>query len=297
MYYNEGMNQIHIPVLSNEVVAQLRPAKGESYLDLTAGYGGHADKILEVTQNYKDAVLNDRDANAINYLEAKYQSEKPEITHDTFYNTALRLLESGTTFDIILADFGVSSPQLDKTERGFSFTHDARLDMRMDTQQELDAWHIVNRWSERRLAEIFVEFGEESEGRAKMLVRQITHNRPVNTTAELANLIKQRSGYSRVHPATKIFQAIRIATNDELGEITRTLPLLPKLLKPGGRVGIISFHSLEDRLVKEYFKYISEQGIESELRLLNKKPIVADSIELDINPRARSAKLRVVQKV
>ncbi|MFV0485196.1 MAG: 16S rRNA (cytosine(1402)-N(4))-methyltransferase RsmH [Candidatus Saccharimonadales bacterium] len=291
------MNQIHIPVLSNEVVAQLRPAKGESYLDLTAGYGGHADKILEVTQNYKDAVLNDRDANAINYLEAKYQSEKPEITHDTFYNTALRLLESGTTFDIILADFGVSSPQLDKTERGFSFTHDARLDMRMDTQQELDAWHIVNRWSERRLAEIFVEFGEESEGRAKMLVRQITHNRPVNTTAELANLIKQRSGYSRVHPATKIFQAIRIATNDELGEITRTLPLLPKLLKPGGRVGIISFHSLEDRLVKEYFKYISEQGIESELRLLNKKPIVADSIELDINPRARSAKLRVVQKV
>ncbi|MDR3298206.1 MAG: 16S rRNA (cytosine(1402)-N(4))-methyltransferase RsmH [Candidatus Nomurabacteria bacterium] len=291
------MNQIHIPVLLDNVVSGLHPALGETYLDLTAGYGGHADRILEVTQNYKGAVLNDRDANAVDYLKAKYQKEKPEITHDTFYNTALRLLESGTKFDIILADFGVSSPQLDKTERGFSFTHDARLDMRMDARQDLDAWEVVNRWSERKLTDIFVRYGEESEGRARLLARQITHHRPINTTAELADIIKQKSGYSRTHPATKVFQAIRIAVNDELGEITETLPLLPKLLNPGGRVGIISFHSLEDRLVKEYFKHASKQGIESELRLLTKKPIVAGSTELAINPRARSAKLRLAERL
>ena len=288
------MNEIHIPVLLNDVINYLQPKQGETYLDLTAGYGGHADKILEVTQNYNGAVLNDRDQNAIDYLNAKYQKVKPVFMHDDFYSSALRLVENNQTFDMILADFGVSSPQLDRIERGFSFSKEARLDMRMNQEQELDAWTVVNRWSERKLVDIFERYGEEKSGRAKMLAREIVFNRPIDTTTQLADLIKSKSPYSHTHPATKIFQAIRIAVNDELGEIERTLPLLPKLLNKGGRVAIISFHSLEDRLVKEED---SELGLESELKILTKKPIVADENELVNNPRARSAKLRVAEKI
>ncbi len=291
------MNEIHIPVLLNDVINYLQPKQGETYLDLTAGYGGHADKILEVTQNYNGAVLNDRDQNAIDYLNAKYQKVKPVFMHDDFYSSALRLVENKQTFDMILADFGVSSPQLDRIERGFSFSKEARLDMRMNQEQELDAWTIVNKWSERKLVDIFERYGEERSGRAKMLAREIVFNRPIDTTTQLADLIKSKSPYSHTHPATKIFQAIRIAVNDELGEIERTLPLLPKLLNKGGRVAIISFHSLEDRLVKDFFKEDSELGLESELRILTKKPIVADESELVNNPRARSAKLRVAEKI
>lgn len=295
--YNEGMEEIHIPVLLSDVLEYLGPKPGESYLDLTAGYAGHADKILEVTQNYKDSVLNDRDQNAIDYLNAKYQKVKPEIVHDDFYSTALRFVENKRTFDLILADFGVSSPQLDNVERGFSFTKDARLDMRMDESQDLDAWEIVNHWSEKKLADIFERYGEEKPGRAKLLAREIVFNRPIDTTTELAELIKSKSPYSHTHPATRVFQAIRIAVNDELGEIERTLPLLPKLLNKGGRVGIISFHSLEDRLVKDFFKEESSFGLESELKILTKKPVVAADDELVYNPRARSAKLRVAEKI
>jgi 16S rRNA (cytosine1402-N4)-methyltransferase len=291
------MSEIHIPVLLNDVVRSLAPKPGERYLDLTAGYGGHADKILEVTQNYNAAVLNDRDQNAIDYLNAKYQKVKPVFMHDDFYSTALRLVENGDKFDMILADFGVSSPQLDNLERGFSFTKEARLDMRMDESQELDAWTVVNRWSERKLYDIFERYGEERPGRAKLLAREIVFNRPIDTTTQLAELIKSKSPYSHTHPATKVFQAIRIAVNDELGIIEKTLPLLPKLLNKGGRVAIISFHSLEDRLVKDYFKEVSSLGLESELKILTKKPIVAAEDELVNNPRARSAKLRVAEKI
>lgn len=293
----EGMSEVHIPVLLSDVVNMLSPKQGESYLDLTAGYGGHADKILEVTQNYKGAVLNDRDQNAINFLKAKYQEEKPEFTHDDFYSTALQLVESNKKFDMILADFGVSSPQLDIAERGFSFAKEARLDMRMNNEQDLDAWIIVNKWSEGKLADIFERYAEERSGRAKLLAREICMHRPINTTTELADLIKAKSPYSHTHPATKIFQAIRIVVNDELGIIERTLPLLPKLLNPGGRVAIISFHSLEDRLVKDYFKDESSKGFESTLNVLTKKPIVAENTEIVNNPRARSAKLRVAEKI
>ena len=291
------MNEIHIPVLLNDVVRSLAPKPGESYLDLTAGYGGHADRILEVTQNYNAAVLNDRDQNAIDYLNAKYQKEKPVFMHDDFYSTALRLVENGDKFDMILADFGVSSPQLDNLERGFSFTKEARLDMRMDESQELDAWEVVNRWSEKQLCDIFERYGEERPGRAKLLAREIVFNRPIDTTTQLADLIKSKSPYSHTHPATKVFQAIRIAVNDELGIIEKTLPLLPKLLNKGGRVAIISFHSLEDRLVKDYFKEVSSLGLESELRILTKKPIVAAEDELVNNPRARRATPRVAEKI
>lgn len=295
--YNEEMNEVHTPVLLSSTIEYLAPKPGESYLDLTAGYGGHADKILEVTQDYNAAVLNDRDQNAIDYLNAKYQKKKPKLLHNDFYSTALQLVENNKKFDMILADFGVSSPQLDKEERGFSFSKPARLDMRMDQSQELDAWRVINKWRESELTDIFERYGEEKPGRAKMLAREIVTHRPIDTTTELAELIRHKSPFSHTHPATKIFQAVRIVVNDELGEIERTLPLLPKLLNPGGRVGIISFHSLEDRLVKDYFKEASDKGIESELKILTKKPIVADAAELVNNPRARSAKLRVAVKL
>jgi 16S rRNA (cytosine1402-N4)-methyltransferase len=215
---------------------------------------------------------------------------------DDFYNTALHLVESGKSFDMILADFGVSSPQLDQGERGFSFSKEARLDMRMDESQDLDAWTIVNRWSERKLAEIFEKYAEERRGRAELLAREICMHRPINTTTELADLIKSKSPRTHTHPATRIFQAIRIVVNDELSIIEQTLPLLPKLLNPGGRLAIISFHSLEDRLVKDFMKDESSKGIESTLTILTKKPVVADENEVANNPRARSAKLRVAEK-
>lgn len=273
-------------------MASLSPKPNESYLDLTAGYGGHAKAILDVTLNYKDSVLVDRDEFAIDCLKSKFPPEITIIDTD-FYGAMLQLIECGKTFDLILADYGVSSPQLDNQERGFSFKNDGPLDMRMDRRQTLTAEEIVNHWSERDLAEIFVRYGEEKPGRAKMLAREIVTNRPIHTTKQLADIILAKSRYSHTHPATRIFQAIRIAVNDELAEIEKSLPLLPKLLNKGGRVGIITFHSLEDRLVKDYFKEAVSHGEESELSLLSKKPIIAATDELVINPRARSAKLRV----
>lgn len=290
------MKKLHIPVLLSEVLANLSPKPNESYLDLTAGYGGHAKSILDVTRNYKDSVLVDRDELAINYLAEKFNGKNLELKHEDFYSAVLQLIECGKTFDIILADFGVSSPQLDLKERGFSLKADGPLDMRMDQRQTLTAADVVNHWNERELARIFVEYGEETPGHAKLLAREIVHHRPFKTTLELADLIKSKSKYSKIHPATRIFQAIRIVVNDELGEIEKTLPLLPKLLNKNGRLGLITFHSLEDRLVKEYFKEASSYGEESELEILTRKPIVAENMELVINPRSRSAKLRVAKR-
>ena len=289
------MEKLHIPVLLSEVLAGLKPQPGETYLDLTAGYGGHASEILDVTQNYKGAVLVDRDEFAVDYLKQKFPHDT-EIKHTDFYSAVLQLTECGKTFDMILADFGVSSPQIDMEERGFSFKHDGPLDMRMDRSQALTADEIVNHYSERELADILARFGEEKPGRAKMLAREIVHHRPIKTTKELADLILSKSRYSKTHPAARVFQAVRIAVNDELGEIEKTLPLLPKLLNRNGRLGIITFHSLEDRLVKDYFKTASSFGEESELKIITKKPIIAENQELVINPRARSAKLRIAQR-
>ena len=289
------MEKLHIPVLLPEVLAGLQPKVGEKYLDLTAGYGGHAAEILGVTQNYKDSVLVDRDEFAVEYLRGKFKDIT--IIHDDFYNAMLQLLESGKTFDIILADFGVSSPQLDQKDRGFTFKEKAPLDMRMDRRQTLTADKIVNHWSERDLASIFEKYGEEKPGRNKMLAREIVHHRPIKDTEELANLIKSKThGFSKTHPATRIFQAIRIAVNDELKVIEDTLPLIPKLLNKNGRLAIITFHSLEDRLVKEFLKEATSLGEESELKVEIKKPITAGNQELFINPRARSAKLRIAKK-
>lgn len=289
------MKELHSPVLLSEVLAYLEPHPGEKYLDLTAGYGGHASKILDVTRQFKSSCLIDRDEFAIEYLKNKFPPDLKTINQD-FYSAVLQLLECGKTFDIILADFGVSSPQLDESERGFSFKNEGPLDMRMDKKQDLTADKIINHASERELAEIFIKYGEEKPGRAKMLAKEIVHHRPLKTTKELADIILKKSRYSKTHPATRIFQAVRIVVNDELGEIEKTLPLLPKLLNKNGRLGIITFHSLEDRLVKNFFKEASSHGEESELSIITKKPIVAEKSEIVINPRARSAKLRVAKR-
>ena len=292
------MEELHKPVLLSEVLEILQPSAGESYLDLTAGYAGHAGKILAVTRNYKESVLVDRDINAINFLSKKYPDGEfgLEMLHEDFYNAAQSLIECGKTFDMILADFGVSSPQLDNSERGFSFMHEGELDMRMDQTQELSAETIVNHWSEKKLIKIFERYGEESSGLARKHAREIVYNRPWKTTKELADALSPKGWFGK-HPATKVFQAIRIAVNEELSIIENTLPLIPKLLKPNGRIAIITFHSLEDRLVKQYFKQVSSLGEESELEILTKSSIVAGMDELVINPRARSAKLRAARKI
>ena len=290
------MKKLHTPVLLSEVLAYLEPHPGDKYLDLTAGYGGHARKILDVTQQYKSSVLVDRDEFAVKTLRQEFSSDI-KIVNTDFYSAVLQLLTCGMTFDIILADFGVSSPQLDMEERGFSFKYDAPLDMRMDQRQELTASDIINKYSERDLAEIFVNYGEEKPSHAKLIAHEIVKNRPIKSTRELAEIIKIKSHYTKIHPATKVFQAVRIVVNDELRQIEQTLPLLPQLMRKNGRLGIITFHSLEDRLVKNYFKEASSYGEESLLSIVTKKPIIADSEELGINPRARSAKLRVAKRI
>ena len=289
------MEEHHKPVLLSEVMLELSPQKGENYLDLTAGFAGHASSILDVTQNYKDSTLVDRDQYAIDYLTEKFANFPIEILHTDFYSAALQLYECGKTYDIILADFGVSSPQLDLGSRGFSFMHEGPLDMRMDVRQELSADTIINHWSENSLIEIFEKYGEMSPGFAQKVARIIRLNRPFESTTQLADAIANETRNSRIHPATKVFQAVRIVVNDELSIIENTLPLLPKLLKPGGRLAIITFHSLEDRLVKDFFKDASSRGEESELKIITKKPITAEKVELVNNPRARSAKLRVAR--
>lgn len=290
------MKELHQPVLLSEVLEVLKPQPGESYMDLTAGYAGHASEILDVTQNYKDSVLVDRDENAIQVLKARYENRPLRIMKADFYSAVLQEIECGNAFDMILMDFGVSSPQLDRAERGFSFSKDGPLDMRMDQEQDLTAERIVNKWSERDLVEILEKYGEEKPGFAKLIARAIIHGRPWSNTKELGDALAKYGRGGKVHPATRTFQAIRIAVNDELGQIERTLELLPKVLKPGGRVVIVTFHSLEDRLVKDWMREASGYGEESEIRILTKKPITAEMQELFINPRARSAKLRAAIK-
>ena len=293
------MEELHQPVMLKEVLEVLNPKPGESYIDLTAGYAGHASKILDVTRNYKEAVLIDRDEFACEILKEKYaQRESIKIVNSDFYSAALQEIQCGNSFDLLLADFGVSSPQLDEEKRGFSFAKTGPLDMRMDQKQKLTAADIVNKWSERELTEIFIKYGEEKPGQARIIAREIVHNRPYNTTAELATVIAAKGRRNRMtHPATRIFQAIRIVVNDELDEIERTLPLIPRLLRPGGRAAFITFHSLEDRLVKNYLTEATSYGVESELEIINKKPLVAGKGELVINPRARSAKLRACKRI
>jgi len=286
----------HIPVLFDAVLRELAPKAGESYLDLTAGYAGHASAILNTTGNYKESVLVDRDDYAIEYLKS-LETTGIRLMHTDFVTASQQLVEEGTAFDLILIDLGVSSPQLDQGERGFSFSHNGPLDMRMDRRSSQTAADIVNTASISELARIIHEYGEEPYSQAKRIAETIASNRPFNDTESLAELIKQnyRGRVGKIHPATRTFQALRIAVNDELGQVKAVLPLLPHLLHKGGRVGVISFHSLEDRLVKRFFKEQIESGLEAELDILTKKPISGATDDVH-NPRSRSAKLRVAVK-
>lgn len=294
--YNIHMEELHKPVLLHQVLEVLAPRSGESYLDLTAGYAGHAKEILDVTRNYKASTLVDRDENAIKVLENKFSETGIEILHEAFYDAVLQEIECGKTYDLILMDFGVSSPQLDRAERGFSFMKEGPLDMRMDQTGSLNADKIINGWREKDLASILMAYGEIKPGLAKLMAREIVHHRPFKSTLALGEFLKRFGHHAKVHPATRVFQAVRIVVNDELKQIEKTLELVPQVLNPGGRVAMITFHSLEDRLVKNWLSNMADQGEEAEIEAINKKPIVAEDSELFINPRARSAKLRAARK-
>lgn len=294
MHQNKNQNQ-HLPVLLDAVLKYLDPQRGDSYLDLTAGYGGHAAKVLERTKSYRTSLLVDRDDNAVNELKARFAALKASIRWQDFLSASRELADEGRQFDLILADLGVSSPHLNVSSRGFSIQGNGPLDMRMDRRQELTAAAIVNEYSVDQLTEILKKYGEEPK--ARLIARLITEARPIGSTGELAEVVKRAwPGYSRVHPATRTFQALRIAVNDELRMLESALPIWIELLKPGGRLAVISFHSLEDRLVKQAFKEAGGNRYDAQIRILTKDPITAESNELVYNPRARSAKLRAAVK-
>jgi 16S rRNA (cytosine1402-N4)-methyltransferase len=280
----------HHSVLSKELIAGLQISAEGKYLDATVGGGGHSELILSQDEKIK-LVAIDRDQTAIAAAKirlASYYPQQLEFWQGNFADYQ----PDNLLFDGIIADLGVSSPQLDIPERGFSFRHTAPLDMRMDRAQEISAAEIINHWKEVSLADLFYEYGEERFSRrvAKAIVQQ----RPFQTTTELADAIassvpgKYRHG--RIHPATRTFQALRIEVNQELKSLERLIANAPTWLKPGGIIGIISFHSLEDRIVKHRFR-------DSDLlEVITKKPIVAQRDEQRENPRSRSAKLRFAKK-
>lgn len=288
--------QLHAPVLLDKVVELLAPQPGQTYLDLTAGYAGHAKAIADRIGGFKTVTLVDRDENAIAQLQ-QYEQQGASIVHDDFAHYAETATGAGRTYDMVLVDFGVSSPQLDRAERGFSIKHNGPLDMRMDQRQARSARSMVNSLSEKDLARLIVKYGEERPSKAAHIARAIVRSRPHKTTEDLVNavLTTHRGLHQKVHPATRTFQALRIALNDELGQIERLLACVVDLLNPGGRVAFISFHSLEDRLVKRFIAEQTKSGYESELDSLTKKPILGKTDDVH-NPRARSATLRAAVK-
>ena len=296
MSNNIPPQQLHIPVLLQSVVELLAPQPGESYLDLTAGYGGHARAIIAKTNAPQKATLVDRDQMALETLNDLKQ-QGTTLVHKTYADYAEEAKREGKQYNMILVDLGVSSPQLDKAERGFSLKRNGPLDMRMDQQTEKTAGDLVNTMSEAELARCIERYGEEPNRRAKVIARAIVLHRPIRTTHELAEVILKthRGAYQKTHPATRTFQALRIALNDELGQLERLLAVLPYLLEKGGRAALISFHSLEDRLVKRFFAEQDAAGYEAQLHLLTKKAIRGETHDVH-NPRARSASLRAAVK-
>lgn len=292
-----NQNQInHIPVLLEAVLQYLQPKEGESYLDLTAGYGGHAAAVMERTLQPSNTTLVDRDHYAIASLEETFAGRGVRIIHQDFWSASQKLHQEGRQFDLILADLGVSSPHLDNAVRGFSLKLDGPLDMRMDQTQSVTAEELVNTRSEEELRTLIREYGEEP--RAGRIARLLVENRPIRTTHELAKIVAHAwPGHSKVHPATRTFQALRIAVNSELEQIHRAIPLWIDMLSPGGRIVVISFHSLEDRIVKQQFNELAGNRYDAILQVLTKQPITAGQEELVFNPRARSAKLRAAVKI
>ena len=286
-------NDKHTPVLLERVLEVLNPQPGESYLDLTTGYGGHARAILERTGAPEKAVLVDRDTNALNSVN-DLQDLGATPMHSDFASAVRQLGEEGKTFDMVLADFGVSSPHLDDADRGFSFMREGPLDMRMDREQEHSAYDVVNSAIEAELADIIWRYGEERK--ARQIAKAIVANRPIETTTQLAKVIEDTTPRrGKTHPATRTFQAIRMAVNKELEQVETMLEHVEKLLTPGSRLAIISFHSLEDRIVKTFFGERAKSGYESTMDLITRRPILGTE-EIDLHPRSRSAVLRAAAK-
>ena len=294
----------HVPVLLKEAIDFLAVRRGGTYIDATVGLGGHSCEIAKRLGAPGHLIGLDKDPAALAIAREKLAPEGrdwPEITllHRSFAEIAKG--QKPATVDGILADIGVSSLQLDDAARGFSFQADGPLDMRMDPRGERTAEQVVNHLDERQLADVIYEFGEER--RSRRIARAICRSRPIRSTAHLADVISaaarpmnrgQDKHDRRIHPATLTFQALRIFVNRELDDLKALLEAAPRILKPGGRVVVISFHSLEDRIVKDAFREGAQEGY---FRVLTKKPVTATEEESDRNPRARSAKLRAAEKV
>jgi len=288
---------VHLPVMVKEAIKVLNPIPGGIYIDATIGPGGHAEEILKLIGSEGKLVGIDRDDEALRVARKKLFNERLILKKGNFSDMENLLHRDGISeVDGILFDLGVSMMQMKDPERGLSFTSDKRLDMRMDREQELSAWDIVNRYPEKDLEKILREFGEERLSRkiSEAIVRK-RRIKPIDTCSELSGIVERlyrRRG--RVHPATKTFQALRIEVNNELDELRRGLDSSLRLLKKGGRLCTISYHSLEDRIVKHFMAQSSKRGL---LRVMTKKPMPPGSEELRSNPSSRSAKLRAAEKI
>lgn len=309
------MNFEHKPVLLNEVIAGLEIKPGGVYVDCTVGGGGHSFEIAKRMAN-GHLYAFDRDQEAIVASKERLkQFDNVTFIHDNYKNAKEDLDNLGVAgVDGVLIDLGVSSPQLDHGERGFSFLHEGRLDMRMDRRQKLSAYEVVNTYPREKLVEILYKYGEESN--AKNIVQKIMEAReksPIKTTMELKNIVEsafpKKVIYGKGGVSKQTFQAIRIEVNGELDGLEQALSDLAGKLSSGGRMAVISFHSLEDRIVKNLFKNLSTDcicppktpvcicGHKASVKLINKKPITASKEELEFNPRSSSAKLRIIEKL
>ena len=303
---------VHVPVLLDEVIAGLQAQRGGYFVDCTVGLGGHAAAILEKISPSGRLLGIDADPEAIKVSQDKLSDygEAVTLVNDNFVN--LEAICGRYHFhpvDGILFDIGVSSLQLDTAERGFSFHLDAPLNMRFDPGQGLTASDIVNSFSEQELAKLIEKYGEERHSRR--IARYIVQNRPIATTVELASLVEQASSGKRakIHPATRTFMALRIAVNSELQNLELALKQTINLLRPGGRLTVISYHSLEDRIVKQFMRYAASSclcppgtvvcrcGHVPTLKLISRKVIKPTSLEIESNPRSRSAKLRIAERL
>ena len=292
----------HVPVLLKEAIDFLNIRRGGTYIDATVGLGGHSYEIAKRLGALGRLIGVDKDPAALERAAASLQSPVAsedwptiELRHGSFADLAND--QRTTTIDGLLADLGVSSLQFDNAARGFSFQAEGPLDMRMNTQSGETAEQVVNQADEVTLANLIYEFGEER--RSRRIARAIVRSRPIRTTAQLAEIVSaaarpMNSAERRIHPATRTFQALRIFVNRELDDLRKLMDAAPQLLKPGGRLVVISFHSLEDRIVKDALREGMKQG---HYRLLTKKPVIATDEEIDRNPRSRSAKLRAAERV
>jgi 16S rRNA (cytosine1402-N4)-methyltransferase len=294
-------NERHASVLFQPAIDFLRVRADGTYLDCTLGLGGHSEGILRKLGPQGHLIAFDRDTEAMSLAKVRLArvvnemgGEAPRITlvDEAFSNVAKHV--QSASLDGLLADFGVSSLQFDEARRGFSFQADADLDMRMDTRQGRTAAQVVNEADEPELADLIYEYGDER--RSRRIARAIVRGRPVTTTGQLARIVASAAPpmkQERIHPATRTFQALRIVVNRELDEIRDLLAAAPQLLKPSGRLVVISFHSLEDRIAKDSLREGAHQGI---WEILTKKPVIADEEEIERNPRSRSAKMRAAEK-